>query len=224
MIRCHTRVLVSVMSITLALSLTQFAAAQRGRGFFGGASRVQLASLEKVQGELKLTDGQKQLAADINQKLSEDRRELFQGGGGDFAAMREKMEKMNAEANAKLVAELDDKQNQRLTEIYVQIAGANALLDPDVGKSLQVSEQQHNDLVAARDENTRAMRGAFQDFQNMSDEERREAGDKLRREGDERLLAVLSDAQKEQFGKLKGEEIELDLSQLFRGRGGRGGN
>jgi DNA-binding MarR family transcriptional regulator len=219
----HQRTFVVVLGIGLSLAVTQDVSAQRGRGGRGffGVARIQLATLEKVQSELKLSDEQKKLAEEINQKLSQDRRDLFQGGGGDFAAMREKMEKLNTEASAAFAEKLDAAQRQRLTEIYVQANGTNALVDEEVAKSLKVTDEQKAALAKARDENRQAAREALRDFQDMSDEERQETLSKLRKEGDERMLAVLSAEQHEQFGKMKGKEVELDLSQL-RGRGGRG--
>ena len=216
---------VLVLGLSLSLFLTEFASAQRrgGRGFFG-AARIQLASLKEVQSELKLTDEQKKAAEDISQQLNDDRRELFQGGGGsDFNAMREKMQKLNDDADAKLTKKLDDGQRQRLMEIYVQVNGTSALADKEVAKALEISDEQQKALTSAQDENRQAGFRAFQDFREMSDEERREAFAKLREEGDQRMLAPLNDAQREQFGKLKGEEIEIDMSQLFRRRGGRQG-
>lgn len=228
----RTQVLVVLLGLGLSFTFTQSASAQgrRGRFFgggFGGTSRLQLVGVEKVQAELKLTDEQKTHAEGVNQKLSEARRELFQGGrgggGGDFAAMREKMEKMNTEASAKLMGKLDDAQTKRLTEIYVQVNGASALTDKAVGAALKVTEEQKQGLTEAQAKNREAGREAFRNFRDMSDDERREAREKMRLESDARLMAVLTDEQKEQFGKLKGEEIEIDRSQLFRRRGGGGG-
>jgi hypothetical protein len=44
----------------------------------------------------------------------------------------------------------------------------------------------------------------------------------LRTESDNKLLAVLSSEQKDKYEALKGEPVEIDMSQ-FRGFGGRGG-
>lgn len=211
----HKTTLVAVMSAGLFLALAQDASAQRGSFF--GAARVQLASLAEVQAELKMSDEQKKLGEELNQKLSEDRRELFQtGGGGNFGEMREKLRQLSTDASAKLVAELDDVQQKRLTEIYVQINGTRALGDKDVTTALKITEEQNEKLTAVRDSNMQAFREAFQDFQSLSDEERREKFGQLRREGDEKLLAVLTEEQRTQFDAMKGKEIEVDLSPLRR--------
>jgi DNA-binding MarR family transcriptional regulator len=214
---------VCVLGVGLTLVVAQSASAQRGRGVFG-ASRIQLATLEQVQAELKLTDEQKELVSEINEKLSEDRRELFQGGGGggDFAAMREKMVKMNDEATAKLAEKLEDTQKTRLTELYIQVNGASTLSDKDVAEALKVTDEQKEALAEAQTENRESSREAFQNFRDMSDEERQEVMTKIRKESDARLLAALDDNQREQFEAMAGEKVEIDVSQLRR-RGGRGG-
>ena len=216
--------IVLVLGIILTFSLSDLASAQRGRGRgFFGAARIQLATLEEVQSELKLSDEQKKVAEDINQQLSDQRRELFQRGGGDRDAMREKMRKIDDEANAKLAATLDEGQQKRLMEIYVLVNGTNSLADQEVAKALQLSDEQQKALTATQDENRQTGFRAFQSFRDMSDAERQEAFAKLREQGDQRMLAPLNDGQREQFGKLKGKEIEIDMSQLFRRRGGRQG-
>ena len=135
----RNRPLVALLTFGLMLAMTQFASAQRGRRGSLTTSRLQLATLEQVQAELKLDDDQTKLVEAVSQKLSEERRELFQGGGGGgggFAAMREKMEKMNAAASAKLTEKLQDAQKQRLTQLYVQVNGAAVIgwvLTVDVG-------------------------------------------------------------------------------------------
>jgi hypothetical protein len=60
------------------------------------------------------------------------------------------------------------------------------------------------------------------DFGDISREERREKFRALSDTANEKLLGVLTDEQKTQFDKMKGQEIDIDPSSLF-GRGGGGG-
>jgi hypothetical protein len=53
----------------------------------------------------------------------------------------------------------------------------------------------------------------------MSAEERREKMTQLRREGNKKLMAVLTEEQQEQLQKMQGERIEIDRSLLFLRRG-----
>lgn len=226
------RTLVAVLSMTLCLALTHFASAQGGRGgggrggFRGTTSRVRLASIEKVQTELKMTDEQKEMAKEVSDKLNEETRGLFGrggGGGGDRAAGMEKMAKLNAEASEKLAAKLDNTQKQRLTEIFVQINGARAIMDKEVGTALNITDEQKEKLADANTKNRETRTEAFRNIREMSDDERTEAMAKLTKESTELVMAVLEDSQREQFGKMKGEAFEIDRALLRRGRGGRGG-
>jgi hypothetical protein len=224
MIASHNRLYcIAAASVGLAVVWSQFASAQEGarrRAPFG-AARAQLATLTEVQADLKLTDAQRKSATEINDKLTEDRRNLFQGGGGgDFSAMIEKLQKLSDEASDKFVVTLDDGQRKRLTEIFVQANGARALNDSEIAESLKATDEQSKKLAEARQENSEAIRDAFQDLQGASPEGRRETFAKLREEGDGKLLAVLTADQRDKFGKMTGEEIEIDYAPLFPGRGG----
>jgi hypothetical protein len=201
------------------------AAAQLRRSPFG-TSRVSLATLPPVQSELKLNDEQKGIADKLHDRLTEDRREVFQSAGGDWEAMRKELEKLDAEATTKFNEKLDDGQKRRLTEIYVQANGPNSLGDTSVMEILELTDDQKSKLEEIRKANRDDMFDAFQDFQGMSDEERRETMNKLREDADARLLASLTDEQREAFTKLPGEEVDYDLSTLrgaFPGGGGGGG-
>jgi Spy/CpxP family protein refolding chaperone len=235
MSRIPGRVLWTVGTLAIVVAMAQVAEAQReggrrggrgfgGRGGFGAISAVQLAAdSEEVQTALNLNEDQMAKVEEINDQLRDDRRELFQGGGGDFRAMREDMEKLNTEANAKLAEVLDDNQKKRLMGIQIQVNGANMLLDAAVAKELSITEDQTAQLEEARDDNMRAMRDAFEDIQDLSREERRAKQQELRTEADNKLLAVLTDDQKSKFEALKGEAVEVDMSQFRGGFGGRGG-
>ncbi len=213
------QILVVVLIVTLLASDRCFA--QQRRSPFG-TSRVSLATLPTVQEALNLSDEQKQLADSLHDQMTEDRREVFQSGGGDFDGMRVKMEKLDADATGKFSEKLDDTQKVRLTEIYVQANGPNALSDPMVIETLKITPEQASKLEELRQTNRDALFGAFQDFQDMSDEEGREAFGKLQQEGDDRLLGGLTDEQQAAFDKLPGEEVDFDLTEI-RGSFGGGG-
>jgi hypothetical protein len=199
--------------------MSQYAEAQRGGGRFGGASLVRLVSLEEVQEELKLTDEQTKKAADLNEELRSDIREAFQAvrdAGGDFAESREKMRKLQQEASATFAEVLEERQQQRLREIFVQVNGASALSDKHVAKALKITDEQKKKLKQITADGFQTMRDAFQDLRDAPQEERRDKFAELREKGSVQLLAVLTKEQTDAFEKMKGEEIELDLSQLRR--------
>jgi hypothetical protein len=215
-----SRLVVAVV-VLATFACAQSHAQQRRSPF--GASRVSLGTLEPVREALKLNDEQKKLADTLHDQLMEDRRDVFQNGNGDFDAMRVEMEKLDADATGKFIEKLDDTQKARLTEIYVQANGPNSLADQAVIDSLKITEDQKSKLDEIRQTNRDSFFDMFQDFGDMSDEERREAITKLQQEGDDRLLKGLTDEQRTAFEKLTGEEVDYDLSQLRGGFGGGGG-
>lgn len=221
---------VGVVALAVVVAMAQLAEAQRdeggrgrGRGGSGGRgfpiSSVRLATADEVQAALKLTDVQKDQVEEINDQLRDDVRGIFQGGGGF-----EEMQKLNQEASAKLAAALDETQNKRLMGILVQVNGPNALAEPAVSKELNVTEEQQTKLADIRQSGMESFRDAFQEMQDqdVSREEMRAKFDELRAETDKKLLAVLTSEQQAQLEALKGEPVEIDMSQ-FRGRGGGGG-
>ena len=159
--------------IVLGLAASQTALAQRGggRGFgrlFGGVPKAQLATLEQVQTELKLTDEQKTQVADISDQLREDRRELFGSGFGQFSEIRSQMEDLNRKASAEVDGKLDDAQKQRLQEIAIQVNGPAALNDPSVVDKLSLSDEQKKKLEEVRSDNNKAARGCHVRFRRPS--------------------------------------------------------
>lgn len=223
MTRFHPGTVVTIVSLALALAMTQPAAAQRGRRSFGqpfgGAWPAQLVLLEQVQSELKLNDEQKAKAAEINEKLRSDRRELFQRVPRESGERQPQLEKLNHEATARIEAVLDEAQRKRLKEITLQVNGAAALGDAEVAKALGITDDQEEKWEEIRAANAQAIRDAVQRLGSAPAEKRRQAMAKLRRDGDEKLLAVLTAEQREQFAKMQGKKIDLDLSELFRTRG-----
>ena len=217
----QSKVLVVSVSLALLVAMSQYAEAQRRGGRFGGVSRVQLASLDEVQEELKLTGEQKENAADLNEKLRSDIRDAWQAArdaGGGFASVGEKLQKMRQEASAKFVKVLEEPQQSRLGEIFVQVNGARALSDRDVNAALKLTDEQNQKLKDVTADGGEAIRDAFEDLRDVSREERREKFAELREKTDEQRLAVLTKEQTDAFKKMEGEEIELDLSPLFRRR------
>lgn len=212
-----------LLAILLLASAAEDAFAQMRRSPFG-TSRVSLATLQPVQEALELTTEQTELADELHDQLNEDRQDVFQNGGGDFDAMRKELEELDAAATSKFTDKLDDKQQRRLTEIYVQANGPNALADAAVIKILELTDDQQAKLDDIRQANRQDFFDAFQDFQGMSDEERREAMVKLREDADARLIAALTEEQQNAFADLTGEEVDFDLTELrggFPGGGGR---
>jgi type II secretory pathway component GspD/PulD (secretin)/Spy/CpxP family protein refolding chaperone len=190
-----------------------------GGGGFGGAT-VGLLLRDSTAEELQLTDEQKQKIREINDKLREDSRvrDLF-------SKMREASEEERTLLQAELNAALADQRKQsdadvqkvlsteqftRYRQLALQSRGVSALSDSDVAEELKLTpeqlaklkdvaaemEKKRNDLMTSMREN--GFRGGGEDF--------RAKFDALRKEGEEKRLSVLTDAQREQWTTLKGPE------------------
>jgi len=216
------------VAVVLGLAVSQAAWAQRGggggRGFgrlFGGVSKAQLATLDDVQTELKLTPKQITDVDKINADLREKRRDLFSGGFGGSGQIRTQMDQLNRDASAEVDKILDDAQRQRLQEIDIQVNGVAALGEPSVSEQLKLTAAQQKQLEEARAANSKAAEDARQTFRDMSRQERRQKLREMSDAASEKLLGVLTPEQKTQFEAMKGAPIDVDTSQLFRRGGGR---
>ncbi len=141
--------------------------------------------------------------------------------------MRERRQEQSKAEKEKVAEILSDQQMKRLNEIYIQVAGGQALDDEDVAAALKITDEQNEKLSAARDEardmQREQMRGLFQSGDR---EAAREKMAEIRKEADAIILAVLTDEQKQEFEQMKGEPLELTQEDLRRASGfggGRGG-
>jgi Spy/CpxP family protein refolding chaperone len=222
MFRSPQRTLICLTACGVLLIAASTASAQR-RGFgrmFGATPAVTLAQLEEVQTELKLTDEQKGKVTKLNADLGEERRAAREDSAGDFEKMRKEVALLNAEFDKEWHAALDEAQQKRSQEIYLQVNGPVALTDEPIAKALAITDEQKGKLETALDESRAKSREAFQNFQSLSDEERAKKSEEVSKARDESLLAVLTDEQKKQFEEMHGAKLEVDLSKLPR-PGGR---
>ena len=234
---------ISLPALVICLLATNVSFAQgqgRGRGGFGfggGGGAGMLLMNPQVQKELKLADDQ-------TKKIGEIQREAFQGGGGfgggNFQNMSEEerqkffadMRKRGEESNKKMLAELTPDQTARLKQIQLWVGGiAGLLANEEATKELKITDDQKEALKTITEESGKKTGELFQGLRGANEEEQAKAREKmatLRKETETECLAVLTDEQKEQFNKMRGEKFELDMSQFGgfggRGRRGRGGN
>ena len=105
-----------VLSLVLVAGLAFAANAQQGGQ--GGQGRRMMAPEDRVKQldeKVKLTDDQKTKATAVYTEAAEAQkkmREEMQGGGGDMSAMREKMQKMQADVDTKVTAILTEDQKK----------------------------------------------------------------------------------------------------------------
>jgi hypothetical protein len=205
------------MAIMLS-GLTQ--AQQRGRlsRFFGDnfSVGVSLLSIEKVQGELKLSGDQIGTATKVGEKLSQDRRALYEDLSREErrergSELRIKAAEISYAAVMQIAETMDDAQKKRWREITLQVRGAAALAEERMAKRMELTEEQVkklNDLTAKQREK---MREAFRQSQgqDLSREERIKQFTAMVAETNKQRLAVLTDEQRAKFNEQQGEKFEL---------------
>jgi len=215
MIRLSHPAVLLVFSIIASSALSQPAMAQRGGQFwvrFFLQPSVVLAQLEEVQAELKLNDKQKEIVAELNDQLNEERRTLFQDAAGDRAKIREGVAKLYSEITEKFNKELDEAQQKRAHEIYLQVNGPLALQDEAVAAALKLTEEQQEQLEQARDASRQEFMSAG--LRDLDEEEAAKKVEELIKSRNEKLLAVLTDEQRQQFAEMQGEKLKVDLSKM----------
>ena len=137
MMRHNRSATLTLGALAMAIMLSGLAQAQqRGRlsRFFGDnfSVGVSLLSIEKVQGELKLSSEQIGTATKVGEKLSQDRRALYEvlsreerrERGGE---LRKKAAEISYAAVMQIAETMDDAQKKRWREITLQVRGAAAL-------------------------------------------------------------------------------------------------
>ncbi len=207
----------------------------RGFGFGAmggpGSNWMMLLRVEKVQKELDIVAEQKTKLDEIGKKAAAQMRELFgpppQAGQelsreelrARFAERGKKMEAINQETRKAIEEVLLPHQIERLKQISLQLRGTQALSDPEVAKELGITKEQEEKFAQVREEAANKARELFGSGERGQMREKFEA---LRKETDEKLLAVLTAEQKEKFEKMKGPKFEIDLRELMGGFGGPG--
>jgi Spy/CpxP family protein refolding chaperone len=205
------------VAIALGLALVmiqprQADAQRRGQGGLrlGSATSSQLLQLEAVQKELKLTDEQKSKAAAVNEALTSGRRQLFATTSKDSKERGPKVAELNKQADADLKKVLDGAQFKRLREILLQVNDGAELEKEDIQQELKITDEQKTKLADIRKENATTRRDALAQLDGSA---RVAKETEIYREGNKKLLEVLTPEQKKQFEQMQGEKIKLDLTQ-----------
>ncbi len=189
-----------------------------GRGMMGmggGMAGAALLTNESVQKELKLDAGQiekvKKIAADQGAKA----REQLQGLR-DLSPeqRREKLESFQQTARRETFQALREgdtlkpEQARRFMQIDLQVRGVSALNSPFIAQRLNLTDDQKAKIKAIVDEQPAKMREIFQGASS----DRAGAMEKitaLRKEANDKALAVLTAEQKDNYKKMLGEPFKL---------------
>ncbi|HZZ27081.1 MAG TPA: hypothetical protein VFE46_03665 [Pirellulales bacterium] len=197
-------------------------AQRRGQGGLraGEATPSQLLQIEAVQKELKLTDEQKSQATKVNESLTSGRRQIFSENAKDSKERQPKLAELNKKLDAEVEQMLDDSQKKRLKEILLQVNGGAELQKEEIQKALNLTDDQKTKLAEVQKENTKARRDALAQVEGSA---RTTKEAELYREGNQKLLSVLTPAQNKQFEQMQGEKIDVDLTQPAPAGGKSGG-
>ena len=227
-----------------------------GGGFGGGRApqigRATLLGLDDVRDELSIDDGQAALIEAAIEAFQEERNESRPTNFDEIRNMsdderREFFEKMTKDreelvkkTDTTLNALLEPEQVERLDQIVFQLKTRGNILavlksDEKVRKDLSVSDDQiakMEEAAEAGEEASNKMREEMREMFTQGGErpdfdEVRKKMESIRKAGEEKIMAVLTDEQKANMEKMKGEPFELDMRALSRnfggGRGGFGG-
>jgi hypothetical protein len=203
-----------------------------GRGGMGGGTGLQLLQNEQVQKELEIVADQKTKITELATEQRTARQDMMSQlqdlqGEERVTKMQELSKKSQEKLDKKLAEILLPKQLERLKELQIQAEGAAALMsNQDVIKALNVTSEQQEKMRAAQQELMTKMRDAMQGG-GMDPQEMQANMQKMTKELNEKLLALLTPDQAAKFEKMKGAKSDIDFTTIGRGqrgqRGQRGG-
>lgn len=185
----------------------------RMMGGQGGGSPLMLLQRNDVKKDLALTDEQISKLESLQQKMMDEMRSMFQGGGGgDREAMRKKMTEMMTAMEKEANGILDTKQQGRLKEIHLQFLGNRALSTPAYQKELKVTDAQLAKIKELNDKSREAMSSIREKMQSgeITREELMEIMKKNNDAMDKELGKLMTDEQKALLTKLQGRKFERD--------------
>lgn len=197
------------------------------RGMMGGGGLAGLLMMKEVCEEIKMDEDQTAELEVMKKEIQESMRSLFEGRQGrerpDQAAMEAagaKMRDMGKKMEEKLEELLDPNQMDRLLGLLAQQQGLMSLSNSMISTRLGITEEQKTKMSEMEKEAGEAMRSIFANGPPGPDSFAKMQT--MRKEGEAKLLALLTDDQKKSLEDLKGETFKFPEMQRG-GRGGRGG-
>jgi hypothetical protein len=166
--------------------------------------QARLLLLKQVRGELNLTDAQKARAAEILDELERTVLEIAKSAPRDKRG--ERLQRANNAAGLRIEGLLEKPQQERLTQIWMQVNGGTVLEDREIAATLGLTRGQRRRLEQIRENAGRA-------FRRSADTE--DAWQQVRRDRNQRMLGVLTSEQRERFEEMQGAKVELDTAPLF---------
>jgi eukaryotic-like serine/threonine-protein kinase len=217
---------VSVAAV-MALWIGVAGAQPRFEAGFGREPLRELLRQESVQKELKLTPEQMMKLQQISEKMRKKFRATVQASDGDL----KKVQALMAENEKACAAVLTPDQGERLKQIFYQRQGALALADPEVAKPVQLSDLQQKKIREINEETGRQVSdlwsaaaatnpyGAAYPYPQqpgypggyLTDKETLKKMTELRQVAVDKVLKVLTDAQKSKWKEMQGEPFKGEI-------------
>ncbi len=173
---------------------------------------------EDVQEELKLTDDQKEAVAEYLREHIQDFGQFFESIHGlDREEHEKKLQAFRQEAQEELASMLKDtlKEDQvkRLHQLELQQAGALALFHggPEIAKALKITDDQRKQFMQIVQDMQKRIEPLIQEAQSGGDpEEIRPKVLKIRKDHEDKIVALLTDAQRTRWNEMIGKPFALD--------------
>jgi hypothetical protein len=171
---------------------------------------------DKVQEELKLSDEQKKMLEKRLQDTHQDTMQLFQKLADKEPEEREKelhayREKAQENLTAFLQGLLQEEQSKRLRQVMLQRDRLFALLgNAEITKELEITDKQRQQFGEVAQQMHKKIEPLMKEAQKGGNPQ--EIGPKIRKirkEQEERIEALLSDAQKKQWKEILGKPLDL---------------
>jgi hypothetical protein len=213
-VSCLAGAALAIVLLTISSANAQF----RGRFQIPPAViNIMLMRAPEVQKELSLSEEQTKTITAIATQMQSDAMEIM-SGLQDLTPQEREQELPNVmkmvqekakDLQTKVDGVLDDKQTARMKELSLQRRGIEALGDEEVVAALKLSDEQKENLTKINTETDSKQQALIQEVLGGGGDRNavREKIQALRKEMGDKALAVLSDAQREQFEKMKGAKF-----------------
>jgi hypothetical protein len=170
---------------------------------------------DKVQEDLKLSDGQKKKLEKRLQDTVLDAMQFFEKLGDKKPEEREKelqpyREKAQENLTAFLQGLLQEEQSKRLRQVMLQREGLFALGNAEIMKELEITDKQRQQFFEVVQGMQKKVAPLLKEAQNGGNpQEIWPKIRKIRKEQEERIESLLSVAQKKQWKKMLGKPLDL---------------
>lgn len=226
----HMRFSVAICAVAALAMFATEAQAQRGGGrggmmrmmMGGGGGQLQseLLVIEEVQGELEMTDEQKEeivaKAKELYDSFRSEQREIMMGGG-DAAEMEELLKEMKEEEK-EFVASLNDEQKKRLHQLQIQRMGNGAFQNAKIAKQLGISDEQKKEIKGTFDAAAEKMQEGMAEARESGDfSSMRTIMTDVQTELTKSLMSVMNDDQKSKYEEMCGKKFKFPERQRRRG-------